>query len=86
MTGSHQMPYPEYEDNNTAFFIGSMLPMVITISFSVVVPALIKRVVMEKESGIRVPPSRLNDDKEKRICCNHLSVSVCCIISIIRNC
>ena len=52
--GTQEMPYPEYTQEDVAFFIGSMLPLCLVLSFSLIIPPLMKRIVHEKESGIKV--------------------------------
>ena len=47
------MPYPEYTRENVAFFIGSMMPLCLVLSFAIIIPPLMKRIVHEKESGIK---------------------------------
>ena len=47
------MPYPEYKEQDLALFIG-FISMFMILSFAIIVPPLIKRIVQEKESGIKV--------------------------------
>ena len=47
------MPYPEYKQEDIAFFI-SFISMFMILSFAIIIPPLIKRIVHEKESGIKV--------------------------------
>ena len=47
------MPYPEYTQEDIAFFIG-FISMFMILSFAIIIPPLIKRIVHEKESGIKV--------------------------------
>ena len=47
------MPYPEYTKEDVAFFI-SFISMFMILSFAIIIPPLIKRIVHEKESGIKV--------------------------------
>ena len=47
------MPYPEYQTEDLAFFIG-FISMFMILSFAIIIPPLIKRIVHEKESGIKV--------------------------------
>ena len=53
MTATQEMPYPEYKSEDLAFFIG-FISMFMILSFAIIIPPLIKRIVHEKESGIKV--------------------------------
>ena len=46
------MPYPEYKEEDLALFIG-FISMFMILSFAIIIPPLIKRIVHEKESGIK---------------------------------
>jgi hypothetical protein len=48
------MPYPAYLQNNLAIFLEFMLPFFTVLSFCFIVPPLMKRIVHEKETGVKV--------------------------------
>ncbi len=48
------MPYPPYLKNNVAAILDFLLPLFTVLSFCFIVPPAIKRVVHEKESGVKV--------------------------------
>ena len=48
------MPYPAYLENNLAIFLGYLLPFFTVLSFALIVPPLMKRIVHEKETGVKV--------------------------------
>ena len=54
MTAEQQMAYPAYLENYVAIFIGGFLPMFCVLSFTFIVPPLLKRIVHEKETGVKV--------------------------------
>ena len=54
MTGVQAMPYPSYLDNDLALFLGFLLPTFTVLSFCFVVPPIMKRVVHEKQTGVKV--------------------------------
>eukprot|EP00095_Tigriopus_kingsejongensis_P011912 maker-scaffold111_size354240-snap-gene-2.29 protein:Tk11912 transcript:maker-scaffold111_size354240-snap-gene-2.29-mRNA-1 annotation:"atp-binding cassette sub-family a member 3" len=47
------MPYPAYLENNLAIFLGYMLPMFTVLSFCFILPPLMKRIVHEKQTGVK---------------------------------
>ena len=49
---SQQMPYPEYQDNQLTFLVGFMAFFAI-LSFTFIIPPIMKRIVQEKKSGAR---------------------------------
>ena len=53
VSATQEMPYPEYTKEDVAFFI-SFIAMFMNLSFAIIIPPLIKRIVHEKESGIKV--------------------------------
>lgn len=54
MSSERIMPYPAYLENNVAIFLGFMLPMFTILSFCFIVPPLMKRIVHEKQTGVKV--------------------------------
>ena len=54
MISEGTMPYPSYLENNLATFLGLMLPMFVVLSFCFIVPPLLKRIVHEKQTGVKV--------------------------------
>ena len=53
ITAEQRMPYPEYLDNNLAIFLGFMLPLFTVLSFAFSIPPILKRIVHEKETGVK---------------------------------
>jgi hypothetical protein len=49
-----QFPYPAYRHDNFVEVLTTFLPMCTVISFVMLCPAILKRVVEEKESGVEV--------------------------------
>ena len=47
------MAYPPYFSNNLALLLGFILPLFLVLSFSFIVPPLLKRIVYEKETGVK---------------------------------
>ena len=54
MTSLQQMAYPAYLENNLAIILNFMLPLFIVLSFAFIVPPVLKRIVYEKETGVKV--------------------------------
>jgi hypothetical protein len=54
MPSSQQMAYPAYLENNIAVVLGYILPQFMVLSFCFIVPPILKRIVHEKETGIKV--------------------------------
>lgn len=54
MTVQQKMAYPAYMENNLAFFLDLMLPLFLVLSFSFSVPPIMKRIVHEKQTGVKV--------------------------------
>jgi hypothetical protein len=48
------MPYPPYFSNNLTLLLGFIMPLFLVLSFSFIVPPLLKRIVYEKETGVKV--------------------------------
>ncbi len=53
MMAQQQMPYPAYLENNLAAILDFMLPLFTVLSFCFIVPPLMKRIVHEKQSGVK---------------------------------
>ena len=51
---TQEMPYPETRTTKFASLFVGLMPMFLMMSFSITIPPLIKRIVHEKESGIKV--------------------------------
>lgn len=47
-------PFPPYVDDSYIYFLVSMLPMMILLSFIVLAPNIVKEIVLEKETKLRV--------------------------------
>lgn len=54
MTGLQQMAYPAYVKNDLALILNFMLPLFLILSFAFIVPPVLKRIVYEKETGVKV--------------------------------
>ena len=48
-----QMAYPAYLSNNLSLLLGFILPLFLVLSFSFIVPPILKRIVYEKETGVK---------------------------------
>jgi len=48
-----EMPYPSYFSNNLSLLLGFIMPLFLVLSFSFIVPPLLKRIVYEKETGVK---------------------------------
>lgn len=59
VTAERQMAYPAYLENYVAVFIGGLLPSFTVLSFTFIVPPLLKRIVHEKETGVKARARRL---------------------------
>ena len=54
MVSQQEMPYPPYFSNNLTLILGFFMPFFLVLSFSFIVPPLLKRIVYEKETGVKV--------------------------------
>ena len=54
MVAEQQMAYPPYFSNNLSLLLGFILPLFLVLSFSFIVPPILKRIVYEKETGVKV--------------------------------
>ena len=54
MVSEQEMPYPPYFSNNLTLLLGFFLPFFLVLSFAFIVPPLLKRIVYEKETGVKV--------------------------------
>ena len=48
------MAYPAYVKNDLALILNFMLPLFLILSFAFIVPPVLKRIVYEKETGVKV--------------------------------
>ena len=48
-----EMPYPAYFSNNLALLLGFIMPLFLVLSFAFIVPPILKRIVYEKETGVK---------------------------------
>jgi ATP-binding cassette subfamily A (ABC1) protein 3 len=53
MPAFQDMPYPEHLENNLAMIIGTLLPMFAWMSFAIVILPLARRIVQEKQTGVK---------------------------------
>jgi len=53
MVSQQEMPYPPYFSNNLTLILGFFMPFFLVLSFSFIVPPLLKRIVYEKETGVK---------------------------------
>ena len=51
------MAYPAYVKNDLALILNFMLPLFLILSFAFIVPPVLKRIVYEKETGVKVHDS-----------------------------
>ena len=54
LTGLQQMAFPAYLQNNLTLILTFMLPLFLVLSFAFIVPPVLKRIVYEKETGVKV--------------------------------
>ena len=54
MVAEQQMAYPPYFSNNLSLLLGFILPLFLVLSFAFIVPPILKRIVYEKETGVKV--------------------------------
>ena len=54
MTGLQAMAFPAYLENNLSIILNFMLPLFLVLSFAFIVPPVLKRIVYEKETGVKV--------------------------------
>ena len=73
------MAYPAYVKNDLALILNFMLPLFLILSFAFIVPPVLKRIVYEKETGVKVSDSKptlfLNTWIHKAIEASFLTVS-----------
>ena len=48
-----EMPYPSYFSNNLTLLLGFIMPLFLVLSFTFIVPPILKRIVYEKETGVK---------------------------------
>lgn len=53
MQQEEEMPYPPYLKSNVSVFVGFMLPLFAVLSFAFIIPPLLKRIVQDKQSGVK---------------------------------
>ena len=66
MVSEQEMPYPPYFSNNLTLLLGFIMPLFLVLSFSFIVPPLLKRIVYEKETGVKVGLSTLQMKTEMK--------------------
>ena len=66
MVSEQEMPYPPYFSNNLTLLLGFIMPLFLVLSFSFIVPPLLKRIVYEKETGVKVGLSILQMKTEMK--------------------
>ena len=54
MMSEQEMPYPSYFSNNLTLILGFVMPLFLVLYFAFIVPPLLKRIVYEKETGVKV--------------------------------
>ncbi len=59
MISDEPLALPGYMSNNLAVMIDMLLPLFTVLSFLFVVPPILKRIVHEKETGVKVSPVML---------------------------
>ena len=53
MTAFQQMPYPAYIESLATVIIGLLIPLFAVLSFAFVIPPILKRIVQEKQTGVK---------------------------------
>lgn len=53
MIAHQKMAYPPYFSNNLSLLLGFILPLFLVLSFAFIVPPILKRIVYEKETGVK---------------------------------
>ena len=53
MIAEQQMAHPPYFSNNLSLVLGFMMPLFLVLSFAFIVPPILKRIVFEKETGVK---------------------------------
>ena len=53
MISDQKMAYPPYFSNNLSLLLGFILPLFLVLSFAFIVPPILKRIVYEKETGVK---------------------------------
>ena len=53
MTAFEQMPYPAYIESLATVIIGLLIPLFAVLSFAFVIPPILKRIVQEKQTGVK---------------------------------
>ena len=47
------MPYPEYTASVATIIVGFLMPLFMVLSFAFIIPPVLKRIVQEKQSGVK---------------------------------
>ena len=53
MISDQKMAFPPYFSNNLSLLLGFILPLFLVLSFAFIVPPILKRIVYEKETGVK---------------------------------
>ena len=53
MIAEQKMAHPPYFSNNLSLVLGFMMPLFLVLSFAFIVPPILKRIVFEKETGVK---------------------------------
>ena len=69
MVAEQQMAYPPYFSNNLSLLLGFILPLFLVLSFAFIVPPILKRIVYEKETGVKASKTTNN--------CKEIQIQVC---------
>ena len=53
LTAFEQFPYPAYTSSVATIIVGFLMPLFMVLSFAFIIPPVLKRIVQEKQSGVK---------------------------------
>ena len=81
MVAQQQMAYPPYFSNNLSLLLGFILPLFLVLSFSFIVPPILKRIVYEKETGVKELMKLMGLPSWMHWLCWYINCAATCAIS-----
>ena len=77
------MAHPPYFSNNLSLLLGFILPLFLILSFAFIVPPILKRIVFEKETGVKELMKLMGLPSWMHWICWFINVIGSCSISIL---
>ena len=83
MISEQKMSFPPYFSNNLSLLLGFILPLFLVLSFAFIVPPILKRIVYEKETGVKELMKLMGLPSWMHWICWYINCASICAISIL---